>query len=196
MFEINLMKYRIASERRRRWARLLLGAYAVLWLLSAGWMVAGYWSNRKAVAAYAQRVASMEQELHIHANGLSPDILRTMGSRLAPVLAAAARIQNGRVRWGPKLQEISRQIPDGMWIRRIYTRRVSSQEERTFPALVLEGERLFTAPPADTLWARLSASPVFLEGVDSVWVASVEGPRFQILCALSKENPYVGLTSE
>ena len=102
MFEINLMKYRAVSEKRRRFSRFMLEVYAALWLLSAGFIVTGFWSNRKALAVYAKHVVNMEQELHIRANAVSPDLLRTMGSRLASLVAAGTRIGKGTVHWGPK----------------------------------------------------------------------------------------------
>lgn len=186
MFEINLIKDRIIPTRLKRLAFILVGVYALLWVVTLMTVAFLYVTDARTIGTYRQDTANVERDIGMEVPRVpTRKELVLLRDRLLPRLASIRSVVRARVRWSPKIGEISAHMPEGVRLSRLYM----EESEEGARTLILEGRLSGKAPDEDQavalLVSRLSESSTFMEGVREI-VPSVEGTSFQIACPLAE----------
>lgn len=201
MFEINLIRDRIVSKKRKHLAFGLVSLYVLIWSLTIMVAMFLYISNVRTIKGCERALAKVEESMGADYPGrMTSSELEMIREKYRLRIAVISKTLSRRILWAPKLDEISNHLPERTWIDQIYSQvDTTSTVGKRFGILVIEGSVLRASgrDPSDVVQAfisGLSQSALFMEGIESVELAPggrevgsmPQVATFRVLCEFSQ----------
>jgi Tfp pilus assembly protein PilN len=195
MYEINLIRDRVALYRRRIVRRVFVYSAVLVLLISIMVGVSVYLGNFYKIRTDKKQVDMLNAR--ISDLGLSPSLIRNYKAELdefAGKLSLIAKTRPKRVLWAPKLAAISALLPSDMWLHKIS---VGGDDNDKSQILLLKG---YALPKAGRELIRLrnfisalEKSSLFMEGLSKIELVFVRQEKkggqdvtaFQLSCPFS-----------
>ena len=199
MFEINLIKDRIMPVKQKHVVFGLVSFYILIWTLSIAGVLFLHVMNVKMIEIYKESLATQESEISATYIGMpTREELEIMWNKLLPEPNGIKHLFRRRILWASKLDQISRSLPEGIWVDEIRSRQSASIEPPQ-QTLVIEGRALSVSDEegitsVEHFVAGLEKSALFMEGIENVELTSMEQTAiedraivaFQVLCRFDK----------
>ena len=191
IFDINLIKDRTRSKKRKSLLRIILYSELFLFLLTYFLLYSYYSTLTYKVKDNERALSSLNEDIiFLSGEGTTLSSIKEVNEKYAKMtlqISTINELTKNRILISHKLKGLSEVLPENMWIDKFYVKQEESKKgspkSEKVEVIYLEGfviadrEEAFGA--VQSLIRDMGANPLFSEGIEDIELSSISKPRVQ-----------------